>query len=76
MGEKHIAMPKITEVHLIYITPEKFLENCNDVELREVDHLIQSRRFRVRIDQTEDSPRPANYPDIDVVIDPIQLTCH
>lgn len=69
-------MPKITEVHLIDITPEKFLENCSPLELREIDHLIQAPRFRVRMDQTEEDPRPANYPDLDEITDPIFLNCH
>ena len=67
-------MPKITEVHLIEITPEKFLENCSPVELMEIDHLIQSPRFRVRMDQQEENPRPANYPD--QIIESNTLTCH
>lgn len=69
-------MPKITEVHLIEITPEKFLENCSSVELHEIDHLIQSPRFRMRMDHPDADPRPADYPDINDVIDPIMLNCH
>lgn len=69
-------MPKITEVHLIEVTPEKFLENCSPVELREIDHLIQSPRFRVRMDQPEADPHPANYPDLDDITETNLLTCH
>lgn len=70
-------MPKITEVHLIDITPEKFLENCSPTELREIDHLIQSPRFQVRMDRPDHpDDRPSNYPDINDVIDSILLNCH
>lgn len=69
-------MPKITEVHLIDITPEKFLENCSPTELQEIDHLIQAPRFRMRMDQPDADPKPANYPDLDNIIDPIFLNCH
>ena len=69
-------MPKITEIHLINVTPEKFLEACSPIELREIDHLIQSPRFRVRMDQPDADQDPKFYPDADDVIDPITLTCH
>ena len=69
-------MPKITEVHLIEITPEKFLEACSPTELREIDHLIQAPRFQVRMEQPEQDPRPANYPDLDEITDQIFLNCH
>lgn len=65
-------MPKITEVHLIDITPEKFLENCSPVELREIDHLIQSPRFQARMNQEEQSfwPKGAKpYPDLERLTD-------
>jgi hypothetical protein len=68
-------MPKITEVHLINITPEKYLENCSPIELREIDHLIQSPRFQVRMNVTEE-PVPQPYPDLDNITDPNLLTCH
>ena len=69
-------MPKITKVHLIDITPEKFLDNCSPVELREIDHLIQAPRFRVRMDQTEEDPRPADYPDLAKITESNTLTCY
>lgn len=73
-------MPKITEVHLIDITPEKFLENCSPVELMEIDHLIQSPRFRMRMDNPEEKafwPKGAQkpYPDIDDIASTNLLTC-
>lgn len=58
-------MPKITEVHLIEVTPEKFLENCSPAELREVDHLIQSPRFQVRMVKPEKPAHPVIYPEVD-----------
>jgi hypothetical protein len=68
-------MPKITEVHLIDITPEKFLENCSPVELMEIDHLIQTPRFRARMEQEEPIKKP--YPDLDRLTDHTGLlTCH
>lgn len=69
-------MPKITQIQLIDITPEKFLENCSPVELREIDHLIQSPRYQVRMDQTEEYPRQDDYPDLDKITDSNLLTCH
>ena len=71
-----VAMPKINQLSIIDITPERFLESCSPTELREIDHLIQSPRFRVRMDQPEADRRPVNYPDVDDVIDPIALSCH
>jgi len=68
-------MPKINQLSVIDITPERFLESCSPIELREIDHLIQSPRFQVRMKIIQSEP-PANYPDINDVIDPIQLTCH
>jgi len=38
-------MPEITQTNRINITPEKFLDACSGVELREIDTLIQSPRF-------------------------------
>jgi hypothetical protein len=70
-------MPRITEVHLIQITPEKFLDNCSPVELREIDHLIQSPRYQVRMDQTEKDPQPADQQPADYqkIIDATHPTC-
>lgn len=42
-------MPEITKVYTIEISPERFLENCSDNELREIDLLIQSERYQSRI---------------------------
>lgn len=42
-------MPKHTQVITIEITPERFLENCSDDELKELDLLIQSERYQSRI---------------------------
>ncbi len=42
-------MPKIAKVLHIEITPEQFLDNCSDNELKEIDLLIQSPRFQNRI---------------------------
>ena len=43
------TIPEITKVFTIEISPERFLENCSDNELKEVDLLIQSERFQKRI---------------------------
>lgn len=42
-------MPQVTKVMQIEITPEQFLDNCSDIELKEIDLLIQSQRFQNRI---------------------------
>ncbi|WP_264548003.1 hypothetical protein [Flavobacterium sp. N2820] len=42
-------MPQVTKVMHIEITPEQFLDNCSDNELKEIDLLIQSQRFQNRI---------------------------
>lgn len=42
-------MPKLTKVFTLAITPEQFLENCSDLELKELDLLIQSERYQHRI---------------------------
>jgi len=42
-------MPKITEVNVIDISPEKFLRNCSPTELIEIDLLIQSPFYQMRM---------------------------
>lgn len=44
-------MPKHTQVITIDITPERFLENCSDDELKELDLLLQSDRYQLRINK-------------------------
>lgn len=46
-------MPKHTQVFTIEITVERFLENCSDDELKEIDLLIQSPRYQNRIQPKE-----------------------
>lgn len=46
-------MPKHTKVNTIEITPERFLENCSDDELKELDLLIQSDIYQSRIREKE-----------------------
>ena len=46
-------MPKHTQVINIDITVERFLENCTDDELKELDMLIQSERYQRRIQPKE-----------------------
>lgn len=42
-------MPKITKVLTVEVTPEQFLENCSDNEIKELDLLLQSPRYQQRI---------------------------
>jgi hypothetical protein len=42
-------MPTLSKTYTLTITPEQFLENCSDLELKELDLLIQSERFQSRI---------------------------
>jgi len=42
-------MPTLNKVFTLTITPEQFLENCSDLELKELDLLIQSERYQSRI---------------------------
>lgn len=42
-------MPTISKNFTLTITPEQFLENCSDLELKELDLLIQSERYQHRI---------------------------
>lgn len=42
-------MPKINQILTIDITPEKFLSNCSQSELQEIDLLIQSEFYLKRI---------------------------
>ena len=39
-------MPKINQVNVIDITPEKFIEACRPTELKEVELLIGSNRYQ------------------------------
>ena len=43
-------MPKINQILTVDITPEKFLQNCSPLELREVDMLIQTNTYMRRMD--------------------------
>lgn len=47
-------MPKLTKVFTLAITPEQFLENCSDLELKELDLLIQMPRYSHRIVQLQE----------------------
>lgn len=42
-------MPKLSIPFDIDITPEKFLRNCSNLELRELDLLLQSPHYQVRM---------------------------
>lgn len=42
-------MPILTKKFTLTVTPENFLENCSDLELKELDFLIQSERYQIRI---------------------------
>lgn len=66
-------MPKITQIHLIEISPEKFLEACNPVELQEIELLISSPRFQVRMEDPDRAP--VVYPDRDLLDSP-ELLIH
>ncbi len=47
-------MPTLTKVLTVSVTPEQFLENCSDLELKELDLLIQSPRYANRINQKKE----------------------
>lgn len=42
-------MPKINKQFFLEISPEQFLNNCSPLELKEIDHLIQSPRYSKRM---------------------------
>ena len=42
-------MPKIPQLNVIDITPEKFLRECSQVELRETELLLQSAHNQIRM---------------------------
>lgn len=47
-------MPTLTKVLTVTVTPEQFLENCSDLELKELDLLIQSPRYANRINDKKE----------------------
>ena len=47
-------MPTLTKVLTVTVTPEQFLENCSDIELKELDLLIQSPRYANRINDKKE----------------------
>lgn len=47
-------MPTLTKVLALTVTPEQFLENCSDLELKELDLLIQMPRYAHRIVQLQE----------------------
>lgn len=42
-------MPKLDKMFTLEITPEQFLRNCSPTELVEVDLLIQSSFYQMRM---------------------------
>ena len=42
-------MPKITQLNEIDISPEKYLSNCSDIELQELDLLLQTAYYQIRM---------------------------
>ena len=42
-------MPTLSKVLTVNVTVEQFLENCSDLELKELDLLIQLPRYANRI---------------------------
>ena len=42
-------MPKLEKIFTLEITPEQFLNNCSQDELKEIDLLIQSNFYQKRI---------------------------
>ena len=47
-------MPTLTKVLTVTVTPEQFLENYSDNELKELDLLIQSPRYANRINEKKE----------------------
>lgn len=47
-------MPTLSKTYTLTITPEQFLENCSDLELKELDLLIQMPRYSHRIMQLQE----------------------
>ncbi len=47
-------MPTLSKNFTLTITPEQFLENCSDLELKELDLLIQMPRYSHRIVQLQE----------------------
>lgn len=50
-------MPKIQQIQVIDISPEKFLDQCTDAELKELDMLLDMPRFRSRLVSAEPEPQ-------------------
>jgi hypothetical protein len=50
-------MPTLSKNFTLTITPEQFLENCSDLELKELDLLIQMPRYSHRIVQLQELER-------------------
>ena len=46
-------MPTMTKVLSVTVTPEQFLDNCSDDELKELDLLLQSPRYQKRVCEHE-----------------------
>lgn len=42
-------MPKINQLNVIDVTPEKFLRECSPEELRETELLLQSPHNQIRM---------------------------
>ncbi len=53
-------MAKIENIHVIEVSPEKFLRVCSDTELAEIWLLLQSKEFGSRI-VIDDDPVGNDY---------------
>lgn len=61
-------MPKITEVHLIEITPEKFLDSCSPQELYELELLLRREKYQSVIRKFQEGyyyRGPVGYPELE-----------
>ncbi|MBD9177929.1 MAG: hypothetical protein EGP82_01935 [Odoribacter splanchnicus] len=58
-------MPIIEQINNIYITPEKFLRACSDLELKETLLLLNMKEFAGRIQLDDDDPVECQFRDID-----------
>ncbi|MDN3621319.1 hypothetical protein QWY81_17765 [Polaribacter undariae] len=47
-------MPKVEKTLTLHVSPEKFLSACSQLELKQVETLMRSRRYQNKLNSKKD----------------------
>jgi len=60
-------MPKLNKIFILDITPEQFLLNCSKTELIEIDLLLQSNFYQMRMTGTSSHSADSKAKDLNLI---------